>query len=268
MARANGSGLGGSRLRTSGQIKADKAAEKSAKAAAKADKAAAKNTNPSSSSNVLTLPSSNVFSIGGNKGSLSQYQLPNGIVSVDSIIPPQAQAILEAQFKSLGLPFDISGLAIKAGADNRQALKQMEETVEMLFRNAELLPRWVATIKKALKVATKSAKAQAEIVKASLKEQHQIDEAHADMLLALMGYNKKHNTIALKLQRKAQQQEAIMNAQARYYETTWGKEAQLIDAQYQFLTDVALQKTETKQLKAQTNKEKALDRENWMKESL
>ena len=213
-------------------------------------------------------PQSNVFSISGNKGSLSQYKLPDGIISVDSIIPPQAQAILEAQFKSLGLPFDISGLAIKAGADNRAALKQMEETVELLANNAALLPRWVAVIKKALKVATKSAQAQAQVIKASLKEQANIDEAHADMLLALMGYNKKRNSLQLKLERKVKQQEAITQAQATYYEKSWGAAKQRIDAQYEFLTDVALEKETTKTKQMEASKIKQLNREEWVRESL
>ncbi|MCP6758782.1 MAG: hypothetical protein NHB32_08430 [Fischerella sp. CENA71] len=209
----------------------------------------------------LTVSKRNLFAIDGNKGSLSDYQLPKNVVSCQSIIPAPVQQILATQFKSVGLNFDITKLALNK--DNRQLLKELKTTIDLITNNAKLLPQFAAELKKAMKAATKMAEFNADVVKASLKEQHKIDSAQADILLALAGYVHKRDRLALKLERKLQKLARVHAAQARHYDTTYGKEAELLDAQFDFVTDAALAATETKRLTAQASRDRKVKNQQW-----
>lgn len=167
-----------------------------------------------------------LFSIDGNAGSLSQYKLPAGVVSVDAMLPDPVKAVLAAQFKAVGLNFDVSKLALNK--DNRQVLEELRTTVTLIKNNTKLLPAIAGILKQAMQAATAKAQFNADIAKAALLEQAKIDSAQADILLALMGYRSKRDRVEMKLQRRQQLQQRIQQARSKYYETTWGKKLNIL----------------------------------------
>lgn len=203
---------------------------------------------------------------GVKNGQLQQgYKLPKNMVTVQSVIPAPIQSMMATQFKSVGLNFDVSKIALNK--DNRQSLKNLRETVELIQNNSKLLPEIATCLKKAMKAATKQAKFNADIAKSAMKEQLKIDNAHADVLLGLMGYTEGRNKIQARLERKKLQMEKRHEARTRYYDTTWGKEAQTIDAIWANVTDVALEKHETKKLKSNAKKQRKVESEQWLRDA-
>lgn len=189
------------------------------------------------------------------------YSLPKGVVSASSIIPAPIQAMIQSQFASVGLNFDISKLALNK--DNRETVRQLMDTVELIQNNADMLPKIAGCLKKAMKAATKQAKFNADIAKSALTEQLKIDKAQADVLMALMGYNQGRSKIEAKLERKYQQQQEISAAQSRYYDESWGREKQLIEAKRGYLTDVAMKRFETREKQEKANADRQVRREQW-----
>lgn len=219
-------------------------------------------------SSSLKRQTAELFAIDGGvkNGSLQQgYKLPKGMLTVQSVIPPQAQAMIKAQFQSVGLNFDISQLALNK--DNRKSLDNLRETVDLIQNNAKLLPEIASLLKKTMKAATKQAKFNADVAKAAMKEQLKIDNAHADVLLGMMGYNQGRNKIQARLERKAKQMQKVEEARARFYDTTWGKKAQVIDAHWANLEDIALEQAETKRIKSEKSKQRKIKNENWQQDA-
>lgn len=206
-----------------------------------------------------------LFSIQGNQGSLTQYKLPQGIISVENLIPAPVQAMIAAQLKSVGLNFDISKLALNK--DNRELLKELKATVDLISNNAKLLPQFAVELKRAMKAATKMAEFNADLVKAALKEQANIDSAQVDILLALTGYQSKRNKLEMKLERRQKMLAHVQQARSRYYETTWGKEAQYIDAVWNDVTEVAIAQIDSRKEIATKDKERKLANQTWLKDA-
>jgi hypothetical protein len=205
-----------------------------------------------------------LFAISGgfSGGKLQQgYSLPKGIVTASSIIPSPVQAIISSQFANVGLNFDISKLALNK--DNRETVRQLMDTVELIQNNADMLPKIAGCLKKAMKAATKQAKFNADIAKSALIEQLKIDKAQADVLMALMGYNQGRSKIEAKLERKFQQQQRITEAQTAYDNESWGAQNRLIKAKYDFFTDVALKRVETREKQEKANADRQVRREQW-----
>lgn len=216
----------------------------------------------------LKVQKAELFAIdGGVKGGQLQqgYKLPKGMVTVQSVIPAPIQSMIATQFKSVGLNFDVSKLALNK--DNRQSLKNLRETVELIQNNSKLLPEIASCLKKAMKAATKQAKFNADIAKSAMKEQLKIDNAHADVLLGLMGYTEGRNKIQARLERKQKAMERTQQARERFYDTTWGKQAQVIDAKWQNMTDMVLEQEETKKKKSDAVKKRKIDSEKWLQDA-
>lgn len=176
------------------------------------------------------------------QGNFTDYKLPEGVISCNKIIPVQVQQIMQAQFKSVGLDFDCTKLALNK--DNRQALAELRQTVDLIKNNAAILPALAKELKAAMKAATKQAEFNADMVKESLKQQHKIDSAQADILMALAGYQSKSQKLAAKLERKLQKLQAVQKAQQNHYNATHGKELESIDANWELITSVKLEKIE------------------------
>lgn len=206
-----------------------------------------------------------IFSIEGNKGGLSQYKMPEGIVSAEGIIPEPIKAIMQTQFKAVGLNFDVSKLALNK--DNRQALVDLRKSVDLITNNTKLLPMFAVELKKALKAGVKLAQFKADMVKAALDSQIKIDQAHVDVLLAMAGYQSKRNKLQMKLERRMNALAKQDAARARYYDTTWGKEAQLIDASWENITEMALNDLDSKKEASDKRKQRAIDNQNWLREA-
>ena len=225
---------------------------------------AKKDSSTNTSSSSLSERNSGIFSIEGNKGGLSEYKLPDGIISAESIIPASISEIMKSQFKAVGLDFDVSKLALNK--DNRQNLVTLRKRVEMITNNAKLLPMFAVELKKALKAGVKLARFKADMVKSALDSQIKIDQAHVDILLAMAGYQSKRNKLQMKLERRLNAIAKQNQARARYYETTWGKEAQMIDANWEATTELALNQMENKKEASEKNKQRRLESQNWMKD--
>lgn len=218
-------------------------------------------------SDAIKKATSSVFAIDGGKGTssdLSNYKLPTGVISVKSMIPEPVQKIISTQFQSVGLNFDVNALALNK--DNRGALKDLRMVVDMIQNNAKLLPSFATELKKAMKAATKMAEFNADIVKSSLKEQHKIDEAQADILLALAGYRSKSNKLAMKLELKVKRMQKVDEARARMHQGVFGEEVQLIDAQFEQVKALKLNQLQAQKTKDARRHERKINNQNWQAE--
>jgi hypothetical protein len=210
------------------------------------------------------LTKSNVFSIdtGSKGGKLADYKMPNGIVSVGAMIPASVQAMMSTQFKSVGLNFDISKLAMTK--DNRQALQELKLVVDMIRNNASLLPAFAAELKKAMSAAKKMADFNADMVKSALKTQHHIDEKQSEILLALCGYQSKTNTLKLKLERKVALILKTEAAKANFLNSSYGKQQELVDCQFEELLNVKLNQLQNREAQSKKRNERKIKNQDFL----
>lgn len=206
-----------------------------------------------------------LFKVENAEGGLSKYQLPSNVVSAQEFIPQPVQAILKAQFEAVGLKFDISKLALNK--DNRQTLVDLRTQVTLIQNNAKLLPMFARELKKAIDAGVKMAQFKADMVDHALKAQIKIDQAHVDTLLAFAGYESKRNRLQMKLQKRLNSLAKQEQAAQRYYNTTWGREAQAIDAHWDDITEIALGNIETSQQASSKSKERAKANQEWIREA-
>lgn len=184
-----------------------------------------------------------IVAIGRNSGSITDYKLPTGVIAANQVIPAPVTAIIQQQFASVGLKFDVNKLALNK--DNRAALQELRVTVDLIKNNAKILPALAKELKAAMSAATKQAEFNADLVKHSLKEQHNIDNVQADILLAMAGYTSKSQKLAAKLERKMEKIQRIQQAQTKHYNASHGKELEAIDANWDLLTSIETDRINT-----------------------
>ncbi len=188
----------------------------------------------------------------------SKYKLPENICTVQSVIPPQVSAILKSQFASVGINFDLNGLVL--AKDNKQSIKQLVETIDLIKDSQSLLPQLKSAILSGIKAASKQSQFNRDIALQCLESQADIDRNQADVLLALAGYaNKKTNT-ELRLEYGIKRLEARAIASAKRHELTFGKEAEFIDASYVSLAEIAIKNMDVAKIKNQIRNDKTMKR--------
>ncbi len=188
----------------------------------------------------------------------SKYKLPDNICTVQSVIPPQVSAILKSQFASAGINFDLNGLVL--AKDNKQAIKQLVETIDLIKDSQSLLPQLKSAILSGIKAASNQSKFNKDIALQCLESQADIDRNQADVLLALAGYANKKNNTELRLEYGIKRLEARAIASAKRYEMTFGKEAEFIDASYVSLAEIAIKNMDVAKRKNEIRNEKTMKR--------
>lgn len=200
-----------------------------------------------------------------NSASIDNYKLPEGVVSVKSMIPGEVQAILKTQFESVGLSFDINSLCL-SNANLADVLKQIRQTVDLIKKNASLLPDLRRELVSAMKAAKKHSDFNAKLVKDSLKIQHEIDENQADILLALTGYKNKSTTLDIKLEYKQSLIEKRHEAKRKLAGDNYSRSAEFIETSFNLVQQVQLEKQNTRVAKAEQKANREIDNEKWKQE--
>lgn len=191
------------------------------------------------------------------KGSnIPQNLQMNFDVTANKLIPPAVSAMLQAQFKAVGVDFDPTTIKLTDQNFN-QTIKKLKETAEIISNNVKLLPDMVKLCNSLSQGAKQLSNANREIVINTLHAQHGIDANQAEILLALAKFGKARNKIQEKLDSKLKMVTESDNARFAIRETSHAHQLNVLNQSSALLNEVM-----NRQLEGTKAKNQAKDKRN------
>lgn len=176
-----------------------------------------------------------------------QYQTSNA-----AMIPAPIAALLSQVSQQYGLPFDMGKLTLQQMTPDN--LNQFRTIVDMMRRNAKLIPEFVKLAKQLLKADYKMVEYYKDVTKLGIKHQEKIDKATADIFASMVKHTAKSALLEYKTNRRADLKNAQNNAELNFFEdSVIGDAVQLANATIERQIDTQRMLTASKKNKINFN---------------